>query len=225
MHWNDLQPEEKNMTEKIEDYYKFLFSDTNTMIVFEDFLDKFAQDGSLEFINLRFPIQPELLIERYFDENPIEKREVLAAKRPYQDLLKRLEEYIMNISSDEGTFYITDDYFFFPSKDSTDSMHLEVLANLLIKAKHRKIIVILNNQKNVNTSMVAKLKEILVKEEIEFSFVINDNFHDRYWLSDRNGGFALGTSINGLAKRTCIIQRLDNIDYAIILDEILEVSL
>lgn len=209
-----------NMTVIIEEFYKFHFKDNIQMTILEDFLDNLSKDGSFEYMKLQFPIHPNLLIERYWDENSIENREVFSYKQPYNDLIMRLEEYITNISSEKGIFYITDNYFFFPSKGTSEDMHIKLLTRLLLKAEHEKIIVILNNQKNVNETMVEKLRETLRVKQIKFDYTINDNFHDRFWLSDRKGGFVLGTSINGLAKRTCLVRRLDFIDYAMILEEI-----
>lgn len=202
------------------EYYRVGFSTPDDLIMFEKVLDEFEHKGILEYTSIQFPISPEVLIERYFLENPIEKREVLSSKQPYELLLKRLDEYILNVSSVTGIFYITDDYFFCSPKGVSDIDYLNILINLLRKIKHSKIIVIVSDYKKINNGLFEGIKGQLCLENIVFSYLVNSEFHDRFWISDNKGGFVLGTSINGLAKRTSLIQKLDFVDYIEILKEI-----
>lgn len=48
----------------------------------------------------------------------------------------------------------------------------------------------------------------------------NNDFHDRFWISDRKKGFYTGTSFNGVGKRIALINLLSPDDVTEIITEL-----
>lgn len=47
-----------------------------------------------------------------------------------------------------------------------------------------------------------------------------DDFHDRFWISNRKKGFYTGTSFNGIGKRISLINLLSEDDVTEIIEEL-----
>lgn len=70
-----------------------------------------------------------------------------------------------------------------------------------------------------NLSSYEHIKKELLDKKINIDIINFDMFHDRFWISEKCG-FVIGTSLNGIAKRTSIIKLLDSLDYLTIYREI-----
>ena len=86
------------------------------------------------------------------------------------------------------------------------------------KAKHYIIIT-----KSISTDNV--YKNSIVTEFNNIEIYQTDLFHDRIWISNRNKGFFVGTSLNGIGRKVTLIDSIASNDVKGIVDIILEANL
>jgi hypothetical protein len=86
--------------------------------------------------------------------------------------------------------------------------------------------------KNIITPLLKNLEEIcfidngrkreakgdllsVLDQRIKIHEIVSDEFHDRFWIDpDNNNGIFMGTSLNGLGNKTCLIDSIATKDVA-----------
>lgn len=122
-----------------------------------------------------------------------------------EEKIDKMLEYIERVSeTDKGELIIIDPYLFRTPKENEET----ILESILLRCNYEKIIAVVENA-NTNKSFVQHISNKLNgKLEVKYS----DEFHDRFWICNRTRGFLTGTSLNGLGKKYCSIQEIDNDD-------------
>lgn len=138
--------------------------------------------------------------------------EVLWKNLTDEEKIDKMLEYIERVSeTDKGELIIIDPYLFRTPKENEET----ILESILLRCNYEKIIAVVENA-NTNKSFVQHISNKLNgKLEVKYS----DEFHDRFWICNRTRGFLTGTSLNGLGKKYCSIQEIDNDDV----DEIVRI--
>lgn len=128
--------------------------------------------------------------------------EVLWKNMTEEERSDKLLEYIKKIEGIENEIIIVDPYFF---PKNCDDEYENFIIKTIQKAK-LKMLTIVVDKRNVNDSLREKIIEDAgCAVEIKYS----EEFHDRFWIS-RNSFkcFVVGTSLNGIGKKICIIELL-----------------
>jgi len=131
--------------------------------------------------------------------------EILWKNLSDDEKVSKILDFINRISKEEkNELIIIDPYLFRKPKENEEA----IFESILKKCTYRKIIAVVDNS-NTNKSFVNSISEKLDgRLEIKYS----DEFHDRFWICDRETGFLTGTSLNGLGKKYCSIQEIDTDD-------------
>ncbi|QSB10456.1 hypothetical protein JTI58_01695 [Lysinibacillus fusiformis] len=109
---------------------------------------------------------------------------------------------------------IIDPYFFKqPNGAEKAEKYFELIKNILDEVKSKKITII-TDKKNVTPSLKGR-----IQNHIEAQLIVkySDDWHDRFWVVDREKGILIGTSLNGLGNKISSIQELSKEDVADIL--------
>ncbi|WP_422658929.1 hypothetical protein ACK8P5_25280 [Paenibacillus sp. EC2-1] len=129
---------------------------------------------------------------------------------------QKILEYVSKIDADGNTLFIIDGYFF-PKECKYDRQYFELI-NYVLSNSNAKSIKILTYS-NYNEKLYNELKSSLDSIGIAISLVTTDDFHDRFWISsEAKKGFILGTSLNGLGKKICLIDFLKEDDVIELLE-------
>lgn len=129
----------------------------------------------------------------------------------------------MSLLRNDEKILIIDPYFFDGGKDIIDLV-LNVFQKSAISPKELQIISRKDEGEKAN-KIRKNIKlfedELKIKHpQIQFNLYKTDRFHDRFWLGlDTRLGVLMGTSLNGLAKRICIVEQICIDDVLEILDE------
>ena len=150
--------------------------------------------------------ESERLLNQYMQQNGLSyiTEEVLQKGLNNAEKANTFSEFFSEIFSVGKELIIIDPYLF---KDDSDE-YCDLLADLLNKAAAHSIIVI-TNQKNYKQSSYNKTSG-KVNNTIEIKY--SNDFHDRFWISDRKKGFSTGTSLNGIGNKISSINLLPEND-------------
>ena len=121
----------------------------------------------------------------------------------------------LNVAGIDSELIITDPYFFAPRIDST---YVPFISNIIKRTNSdlKKLIIITPDldycySESTKNSVISGLKAVFSDLEITHSF--SRKVHDRFWISNnRSKGIITGTSINGLGKKYCLIDHLEDAD-------------
>lgn len=148
--------------------------------------------------------------------------EMLVKPNDKEHLAEKLALKMSLLQNDEKILII-DPYFFDGGKNTVDLV-LSVFQKSAISPKELQIISRKNEGKSANEiSENIKLFEDKLKiilPQIKLNLHKDDRFHDRFWIGlDTSCGVLMGTSLNGLAKRLCIVEQICTDDVLEIIDE------
>lgn len=131
--------------------------------------------------------------------------EVLWKNLSDEEKAEKILEYINKVSGeDKNELIIIDPYLFRTPKENEGF----ILENILKRCNYKKIVAVVEKGNTNKTFWCSISDKLDGRLEIKYS----DEFHDRFWICDRTGGFLTGTSLNGLGKKYCLIQKIDNED-------------
>lgn len=138
--------------------------------------------------------------------------EMLVRPADESQLVEKVSMKMSSLRNDNNLLII--DPYFFDNKPET----IELLVNIFkMSGLNIKNLYIVSKSNNI-----IKFQEELNIEFPEINLVTykSDLFHDRFWIGlDTKKGIVMGTSLNGLAKRICLIENICNNDVNDILKE------
>jgi hypothetical protein len=135
------------------------------------------------------------------------------------DILKKYTYYLGLINSENSELIIIDPYIF-PESGNYNNEYISLLKDILHNAKAKHYIII---TKSISTDNV--YKNSIVTEFNNIEIYQTDLFHDRIWISNRNKGFFVGTSLNGIGRKVTLIDSIASNDVKGIVNIILESNL
>lgn len=116
------------------------------------------------------------------------------------------------IGTENNELIIIDPYLF-----STDDMtYCNLLGKIIQKSKAKLVIVVTDKRHYKEKSLNVVKSKINIPLEEKFS----EDFHDRFWISNRTKGFCTGTSLNGVGKRISLINVIEDDDIKDIVEEL-----
>jgi hypothetical protein len=181
--------------------YSFPFSRKRYSL--EDVQEKLRSDGAQAFLRL-VPVQEDISPKAPFKQASGFVAERLASLGPSSDLI------------------IVDPYLFPPKPKIGEGEYAEFLADLigpiLEPAASIKFIVNSFSNSSVESAVVAHLANLVPGVTVEIHK--SDDFHDRFWISNRSHGVVVGASFNGLGGKLFFIDALKQTDVGLIMDEL-----
>ena len=154
-------------------------------------------------------------LEAYCKNNGLEvaTEEILWKNMTVSERIDKFVEYIEKIDGIGGELLIIDPYIF-PRK--FDNTYPGMLAQILNKADCKRVTVV-TDKKNLNGHLFEKVR-LSTKSKIDL--VYSSDFHDRFWIANKEKGFVCGTSLNGVGRRISSILYLDEDDVKYIVEEL-----
>ena len=159
------------------------------------------------------PTNEEFQLHKNSQKLEILNEEVLWQNMTDSEKVIKFNEYLLKIGSTNGDLLIIDPYLFTKTKDSS---YVNLLSNILNSASAKSITVITDKAKC--SQKIVDEVQLMVRVNIKFIYA--DNWHDRFWISNRKKGFVLGTSLNGIGKRISLINYLSDSDVQDIMKEV-----
>ena len=194
---------------------KFVLSEY-TKLPIKKLGDRSLQDLgiNIEFCKRMANEESDLLLNRYIQQtgSSYVEEEVLWKNLTNEEKVGKFSTYLAKISSEGKELIIVDPYLF---KDESNE-YCGMVASVINIAKAQSVVAV-TDPKNYRGSSYNKIKEN-VNNTIEVKY--SDDFHDRFWISNRKKGFYTGTSFNGIGKRISLINLLSEDDVTAIIEEL-----
>lgn len=174
---------------------------------------------AIEFCKRISDNQVESALQKYVRENNLSylTEEVLWKNMTNEEQAEKFTEYLEKIGSEGSELIIIDPYLF----NSKETDYCEKLVTILNNSKAQSITVI-TDQKHCK---IENFDEFLEKIKIPLSIKNSSDFHDRFWIANREAGFCSGTSLNGIGNKISSILMLSRDDIECIIEELNKQSL
>lgn len=158
--------------------------------------------------------QVEAALQKYVRENNLTylAEEVLWKNMTSEEQAGKFTEYLEKIGSEDSELIIIDPYLF----NSKETDYCEKLVTILNNSKAHSITVI-TDQKYCK---IENLDEFLKRIKIPLAIKNNADFHDRFWIANREAGFCCGTSLNGIGNKISLILMLSRDDIECVIEEL-----
>lgn len=173
----------------------------------------------IEFCKRLSNSEVNLKMEMYMKEENLEyvTEEVLWRNMTDDEKVSKFSENLIKISTKNNELIIVDPYIF----SSKQNKYCDMLASILNLSEARTITIVTDKKNCIDVSVNKISNKINITMDIKYS----DDFHDRFWIANRENGFYTGTSFNGIGKKISLINMLSNDDVKDIIDELLNESL
>jgi Cdc6-like AAA superfamily ATPase len=140
--------------------------------------------------------------------------EVLWKNLSFNEKLDTFKKHLSEIDGINYSITIIDP-FLFPVNYNNQYVHL---ITEIFRLNNSNKITIITNQSNFNQELYERIKSNLTQE---LNIIFNPEFHDRIWLNmEKNKAFFLGSSLNGIGNKICLIDKLNDADSKDIIDYI-----
>lgn len=142
--------------------------------------------------------------------------EVLLDNIPNNDIVEMYNHYLKKIKSEGEDLIIIDPYIL----KNSNSNYINLLLNILKKAK-AKTYTIITNHNNINNTA----KNNILKEIPDIKIISTKRIHDRFWICNRKTGFYVGSSLNGIGRKLTLINLLKKSEVSTIVKYLMELSI
>lgn len=145
---------------------------------------------------------------------------ILSSSMQYTEIEKHVLKYMAKLKGVK-TLVIFDIYIFGNSTGVHQSVNLFSTIIQSISSKLEKVVFVTLNKKKFRKTANSFKKAIeIINPHIEIDIIHSDVVHDRYWIDiDSKKGIIMGTSLNGIGKKLCLIDKLSKNDVSSILKE------
>ncbi|WBM80187.1 hypothetical protein KIV56_00940 [Cryobacterium breve] len=139
---------------------------------------------------------------------------------------KTAERFIaerLSLLAPANELIVTDPFLFTSSRakdaDEYSDVVARVLNPLLTRASILRVIV---SQKNSADAVALLVKEKLNQKNpfLGIEVTYSEDFHDRFWIADRERGIIMGTSLNKIGGKIFFVDALSNGDIRAVLKEV-----
>ncbi len=106
------------------------------------------------------------------------------------------------------------DNYIFPRKLNDKVEYFHMLEDVFRPAVEQIESLIFVTKKGFNQDLYSEFRNILLDLNPNLSIECNitDDFHDRFWITDRQDGLFIGTSLNGIGKRYALVDTIEEDD-------------
>lgn len=143
---------------------------------------------------------------------------VVGKNEPLSVITSLTSDYVNEIliSANANQELIIVDPYLFKHNSHCSSADLQNRITNILRSSTNKISKIICVTDNANYEVAIKnavessLQSINSTLTIDVKF--STDYHDRFWIANRKKGFVMGTSINGLGNKMCLIDFIDALD-------------
>jgi len=118
---------------------------------------------------------------------------------------------------------ITDPYLFTGSRKRDSEVYAASVVRMIAPAltEGLRITAVVSPSQNNETVRTAVLEQLHARnQDLDISIVEADDFHDRFWIADRDRGLIIGTSLNKIGSRIFFVDELSQSDVVAVLTEL-----
>lgn len=191
------------------DFWKITYKEGKDFNKFLEALDDLVNNGNIKIALLnRLPAPLEILINEYDPNFKIEYREITGPNLTLKQNLNILNVYLGQCEYGEDLYII--DKYFFTSRNVKN--YCDLLTSLFKYYKKKRIIIYCDC--DINQTIYNHFYQLLQSNGTKLILKNNvKNLHDRFYLSNKEFGFSIGTSLNGYLLREGRISKLNDNEY------------
>lgn len=148
--------------------------------------------------------------------------EDISPKAPPRDAEEFLKARLAKLKP-EYELLIVDPYLFTKSRRHDAAEYAEAVARLITPLLTSSVVVrmIVSAQAShpdVEEAVRSRLTAVCSGSRLVVAY--SEDFHDRFWIADRNRGLVVGTSLNGIGSKIFLVDELRSSDVVSVLDTV-----
>lgn len=182
--------------------YRFLFRDVGYTL--EEVKTQLAEQGPSAFLSI------------------VRLQEDISPKAPPQTAEEFIAKRIAMLAP-QNELLIIDPYFFTYARRNDAQEYAASVARIVapLLTEHVRLRVVVDPNATHEGVRVAVDAELRVSApELEIEVVETPDFHDRFWIADRERGLIVGTSLNKIGSKVFLIDKLSDSDVTAVLNEL-----
>ena len=151
---------------------------------------------------------------------------VLGKNMPLLDITSLVSDYVNEILDQLSTsqeLIIVDSYLFKDNPRCSSADLQNRIANIL-NAHINKIdkIICITDSRNYDVTIKSAVETSLksINSALTIDVQYSTDYHDRFWIANRNKGIVVGTSLNGLGNKMALIDFMDSVDIKDVVDDL-----
>jgi len=151
--------------------------------------------------------------------------EDISPKAPAPTAERRMAERLQRLAP-TSSLIITDPYLFTSGRKKDHAAYAASVAAMIEPALSPglQITAIVDLQKSHSSVQAAVETELNARgTDLRITVVDSQDFHDRFWIADRDRGLIIGTSLNKIGDRIFFVDELSDDDVSAVLDEVDEI--
>ena len=154
--------------------------------------------------------------------NMVWLQEDISVKEPPKTAEQRMAGRVQGLAPTRELI-ITDPYLYTSSRRRDSQDYAASVARMISPAltEGLRITTVVSPSQNDETVRTAVLEHLHAHgRNLEVNVVESNDFHDRFWIADRERGLILGTSLNKIGSRIFFVDELRQSDVAAVLAEL-----
>lgn len=149
-------------------------------------------------------------------------QEDISPKAPPKTAEQRMAVRLQKLAPSKE-LVITDPYLFTSSRKRDSEEYAASVVRMLAPALREglRITTVVSPAQNNETVRIAVLNELhSLDQDLHINVVESDDFHDRFWIADRDRGLIVGTSLNKIGSRIFFVDELSRSDVTAVIAEV-----
>ncbi len=151
---------------------------------------------------------------------------IVGKNMPLPSITSLVSDYVNEILGQTATsqeLIIIDPYLFKDNSRCSSADLQNRIENILHLHANKisKIVCITDSTKYnaaIKNAVEANLK--LINSTLTIDVKFSTDYHDRFWIANRNKGIVVGTSLNGLGNKMALIDFIDSVDIKDVVDDL-----
>lgn len=191
-------------------------------------LSSHARDLGYRMLFRRADYSLEEVQQRLVDDGPsfflrrTWLQEDISRKEPPKTAAQRMSDRIRKLAPTDDLI-ITDPYLFTSARKRDSRDYASAVVGMIAPAltKGLRITAIVSPSQNDDTVRTAVLDQLNAQDrDLHISVIESPDFHDRFWIADRERGLVVGASLNKIGSRIYFVDELSKSDVAAVLTEV-----
>lgn len=143
-------------------------------------------------------------------------QEDISPKSPLPSARVFVEERLAKLAP-ARELIITDPYLFVGDPEYAQWL-AKLMASVLVEDGH--VICVVNKGMDHEVKKLTEQELIRLMPNVSLKVLRSNNFHDRFWIADRDRGVIVGASLNGIGRKIFFMDNLPSVDVEDVVQEI-----